>query len=183
MATASFALVKRTSIRSRRTETPAGRRASRPWRASTGTGTRIPVRRAWRSSVSTRSRRASSPRKVACFWSRPELAEERGAGEGADGAGALGPEGPHQGGRPGARDAEERFEVAAGEQGPVERVELRDGVGEGEEPPGVRTGTLRTGQPVATVGVGRMARRHVFNEVSRRSSRMQARRRHGIRGT
>ena len=65
-----------------------------------------------------------------------ELAEERGAGEGADGAGQLGPEGPHQGGRPGARDAEERFEVAAGEQRPVERVELGDGVGEGEEPPG-----------------------------------------------
>ena len=66
----------------------------------------------------------------------PELAEERGAGEGADGAGQLGPEGPHQGGRSGARDAEERFEVAAGEQGPVERVELLDGVGEGEDPPG-----------------------------------------------
>ena len=66
----------------------------------------------------------------------PELAEERGAGEGADGAGQLGPEGPHQGGRPGARDAEERFEVAAGEEGPVERLELLDGVGEGEEPPG-----------------------------------------------
>ena len=66
----------------------------------------------------------------------PELAEQRGAGEGADGAGPLGPEGPHQSGRPGARDAEERFEVAAGEEGPVERVELLDGVGEGEEPPG-----------------------------------------------
>ena len=66
----------------------------------------------------------------------PELAEERGAGEGADGAGPLGPEGPHQGGRPGARDAEERFEVAAGEERPVERVELLDGVGDGEEPPG-----------------------------------------------
>ena len=66
----------------------------------------------------------------------PELAEERGVGEGADGAGELGPEGPHQGGRPGARDAEERFEVAAGEQRPVERFELREGVGEGEEPPG-----------------------------------------------
>ena len=65
----------------------------------------------------------------------PELAEERGAGEGADGAGPLGPKGPHQGGRPGARDAEERFEVAADEQGPVERVELRDGVWDGEEPP------------------------------------------------
>ena len=66
----------------------------------------------------------------------PELAEERGAGEGADRAGQFGPEGPHQGGRPGPRDAEERFDVAADEQGPVERVELRDGVGEGEEPPG-----------------------------------------------
>ena len=66
----------------------------------------------------------------------PELAEERGAGEGADRAGPLGPEGPHQGGRPGPRDAEERFEVTAGEQRPVERVELLDGVGEGEEPPG-----------------------------------------------
>ena len=48
----------------------------------------------------------------------------------------LGPEGPHQGGRPGARDAEERFEVAAGEQRPVELFELREGIGEGEEPPG-----------------------------------------------
>ena len=66
----------------------------------------------------------------------PELAEQRGTGEGADGAGPLGPEGPHQGGGPGARDAEELFEVAADEQGPVERLELRDGVGEGEEPPG-----------------------------------------------
>ena len=136
MATASWALVKRTSIRSRRTETPAGRRASRPSRASAGTGTRIPVRRAWRSAVHTRSRRAASSRKVACLLEPPELAEERGAGEGADGAGPLGPEGPHQGGRPGARDAEELFEVAAGEQRPVERLELRDGVGEGEEPPG-----------------------------------------------
>ena len=67
----------------------------------------------------------------------PELAEQRGAGERADGAGPLGPEGPHQGGRPGARDAEERFEVAAGQERPVERVELVDGVGDGEEPPGV----------------------------------------------
>ena len=66
----------------------------------------------------------------------PELAKQRGAGEGADGAGQLGPEGPHQGGGPGARDAEERFEVAAGEERPVELFELRDGVGEGEEPPG-----------------------------------------------
>ena len=31
---------------------------------------------------------------------------------------------------------EERFEVAAGEQRPVERLELLDGVGKGEEPPG-----------------------------------------------
>ncbi len=135
MVTASFALVTRTSIRSRLTETPAGRLASRPWRASTGTGTRIPVRLAWRSAVHTRSRRASTP-STSTTPSRPELAEERGAREGTDGAGQLGPEGPHQGGRPGARDAEERFEVAAGEERPVERDKLRDGVWEGEEPPG-----------------------------------------------
>ena len=67
---------------------------------------------------------------------RPELAEQRGAGEGTNRAGQLGSEDPHQGGRPGARDAEERFEVAAGEERPVERVELREGVGDGEEPPG-----------------------------------------------
>lgn len=45
---------------------------------------------------------------------------------------------PHQGGGPGARDADARVEVevAADEQGPVERVELLDGVGDDEEPPG-----------------------------------------------
>ena len=52
-----------------------------------------------------------------------------------------------------------------------ERLERLDGVGEGEEPPWA--GTLRTWQPVAGVWVGRMARRHVFWKVSRRSSRMQ----------
>ena len=70
------------------------------------------------------------------FLELAELAEQRGAGEGADGAGPLGPEGPHQGGRQGARDTEELFEVTAGKQRPVERVELGDGIGEGEEPPG-----------------------------------------------
>ena len=44
----------------------------------------------------------------------PELAEERGAGEGTDRAGPLGPEGVHQRRCPGARDAEEPFEIAAG---------------------------------------------------------------------
>ena len=94
------------------------------------------MRLAWRSSVSTRSRRAASSRTGAVLLKPPELAKQRGAGEGTDGAGELGPEGPHQGGRPGARDAEERFEVAVGEERPVECLELREGVGEGEEPPG-----------------------------------------------
>ena len=137
MATASVALVTRTSIRSRLTETPAGRPGEPAVEGVHGDRDADPGAAGLAELRShTRSRRAASPRKVASCWSRPELAEQRGAGEGADGAGQLGPEGPHQGGRPGARDAEERFEVAAGEQRPVERVELRDGVGEGEEPPG-----------------------------------------------
>ena len=74
-ATASCAPEKRTSIRSRATLTPSGRLASRPSSASTGTATRIPVSRAVRSSVRSRSRRSASPRKAArarCFrsWRR-----------------------------------------------------------------------------------------------------------------
>ena len=128
--------MKRTSIRSRRTETPAGRLASRPWRAATGNRDADP-------GAAGLAERGQHPVSAGGFGPEggvrlepSKLAEQRGAGEGADGAGQLGPEGPHQGGRPGARDAEELFEVTAGEQGPVERVELRDGVGEGEEPPG-----------------------------------------------
>ena len=108
------------------------------------------------SAAPTWSRRAASSRKVACVWSRRSWRRSAVRGRVADGAGQLGPEGPHQGGRPGARDAEERFEVAAGEQGPVEHVELRDGVGEGEEPPGAgghRREPQRSVQPVEGVMV------------------------------
>ena len=50
----------------------------------------------------------------------------------------LGPEGLHQRRRPGLRHAEEPFHVAPREQGPVELLELADGVRDGEEPPGLR---------------------------------------------
>ena len=43
----------------------------------------------------------------------------------------------HEGCGPSGRDAEEPFDVAAGEEGPVELFELADGVGDGEEPPGL----------------------------------------------
>ena len=67
----------------------------------------------------------------------PELAEELRPGQRSLVAGHLGPEGLHEGGGPGGRDAEEPFDVAAGEEGPVELFELADGVGDGEEPPGL----------------------------------------------
>ena len=95
------------------------------------------MRRAWRSAVTTPVAAGGFVPEGTGFLESPKLVAQRRAGEGADGAGPLGPEGPHQGGRPGARDTEELLEVAAGEERPVERVELRDGVGEGEEPPGV----------------------------------------------
>ncbi len=47
--------------------------------ASMGTATWIPVSRAFRISVTTRSRRASSPRKAARFRCPSELPEELGA--------------------------------------------------------------------------------------------------------
>ena len=76
----------------------------------------------------------------------------------------------HEGCGPSGRDAEEPFDVAAGEQGPVELFELADGVGDGEEPPGL--GGI-PGQPVALVWVGTIQSAHVFRHVSRRFSRMQ----------
>ena len=47
----------------------------------------------------------------------PELAEEFRPGQRSLVAGHLGPEGLHEGGGPGGRDAEEPFDVAAGEEG------------------------------------------------------------------
>ena len=49
-----------------------------------------------------------------------ELAQELGGGERALVAGERSPEGVHQRRRPGARDAEEPFEIAAGEEVAVE---------------------------------------------------------------
>ena len=90
------------------------------------------------SSVTSRSRRSSSWRKAArdrCFLS---WAQELRPGQSSLVAGHLSPEGLHQ--RQGAdlADAEELLDVAPGEQRPVERLELADGVGDGEEPPGLR---------------------------------------------
>ena len=85
----------------------------------------------------TRSRRVASPRKAAPCPVPAELAQELSfGGERSLVAGHLGPEGLHERRRPGARDAEEPFEIAAGEEVAVERLELADGVGDGEEPAG-----------------------------------------------
>ena len=63
-----------------------------------------------------------------------ELAQEVGARQGQQVPGPAGAEGRHQGDGADLRDAEEPFEIAAGEEGAVERVELADGVWDGEQP-------------------------------------------------
>ena len=99
-----------------------------------GTATRIPVSRALRTSVTTRSRRVCSPRKAARLPVASELAQELGARQGQQVPGPAGSEGRHQLRGADLRDAEEPFEVAAGEQVLVELFELSDGVGDGEQP-------------------------------------------------
>ena len=75
-----------------------------------------------------------------------ELAQELGAREGQQVPGPAGAEGRHQGDGADLRDAEEPFQIAAGEELAVERVELADGVGDGEQPArlGWHGATLRT---------------------------------------
>ena len=126
-----YAPLNRTSIRSRKTDTPSGKLANFASRVSTGSVTRIPVTRAFRSSATSRARLSPSPRKAArarCFgsWRRnwgfgsvlwlPVSSARRSA--------STSPPGP--------RDAQEPFHARPGEQGPVECLELADGVGDGE---------------------------------------------------
>ena len=66
-----------------------------------------------------------------------ELAQERGARQGQQVPGPAGAEGRHQGDGADLRDAEEPFEIAAGEEVAVERLELADGVVDGEQPAGL----------------------------------------------
>ena len=66
----------------------------------------------------------------------PQLPQERGPPKDTRRPDELRPERPHQLRGAHLRDAEEPFQIAAGEEVAVERVELADGVGDGEEPPG-----------------------------------------------
>ena len=77
----------------------------------------------------------------------PELAEELCSRERSLGAGERGPEGLHERRRPGSRDAEELLEIAAREHLAVQRRELTDGVGDGEQPAG-RGGHGATRRPL-----------------------------------
>ena len=76
-----------------------------------------------------------------------------------------------------ARETPMRFEVAAGEQRPVERLELLDGVGEGEEPLG--SGWHFKGRSTLLLAwwLGGWRGQHVFGHVRRRSSRIPPTRR------
>ena len=125
--------------------------------------------RAWRIAVTTRSRRVASPRKAARARCRPELAEELCSRERSLGAGELGPEGLHERRRASPRDAEELLDVAAREHLAVQRVELADGVGDGEQPPGRggHRGAPCRLHPLRRVRGGKMSGAHAVREVSR----------------
>ena len=105
-----------------------------------------------------------------------ELAQELCSRERSLVAGERGPEGLHERRRPGSRDAEEPFDVAAREQGPVELFELADGVGDGEEPPGRggHRGAPCRLHPLRRVRGGTMEGAHPVRDVSRWSSNTQA---------
>ena len=66
----------------------------------------------------------------------PELAQELAPPEDARRPDELRPEHRHQLRRPRPRHPEQPLHVAPREQVPVELLELPDGVGDGEEPPG-----------------------------------------------
>ena len=67
-----------------------------------------------------------------------ELLQKPGPRQGPLVADELGPEGLHERGGAHLADAEEPLDVAPGEELPVELLELADGVGDGEQPPGLR---------------------------------------------
>ena len=130
---------KRTSIRSRATtDTPSGRLASRALERLDRQRPRPGSR-----SAAPSGSLGQEPLPACCFAAEggpppvfPELAEELCSRERSLVAGELGPEGLHERRRPGSRDAEELLDVAAREHLAVQRRELADGVGDGEEPPG-----------------------------------------------
>ena len=82
------------------------------------------------------------------------------------------------------RDAEELLDVAAGEPLAVQRRELADGVGDGEQPPGRggHRGVPCRLQPLQRVRGGTMSGAHAVRDVSRWSSKTQAAGGSGSRG-
>ena len=82
-------------------------------------------------------------------------------------AGQRGPEGLHERRRPGSRDAEELLDVAAREPLAVQRRELADGVGDGEEPPGRGgIGERRVGyNPCGACEMGRCTARMLYSRL------------------
>ena len=108
---------------------------------------------------------------------RPELAQELSfSGQRSLVAGELGPEGLHERRRASPRDAEELLDVAAREHLAVQGLELADGVGDGEQPPGRggHRGAPCRLHPRRRVRGGKMSGAHPAREVSRWSSKMQA---------
>ena len=94
----------------------------------------------------------------------PQLAQELCSRERSLVAGELGAEVAHERRGAGPGDAEERLEVAAREQIAVQGLELLDGVGDGEEPPGRGgIGERRVGYtPCGACEVGRCLARILY---------------------
>ena len=134
------------SIRPRSIDTPSGTFDSFALMVSAGTLNRNPVSRACRSSVTKRARRSSSPRNAPRPRCLLSCCRSFVRGRGPLVADELGPEGLHQHRRPGLRHPEEPLDVAPGEELLVEVLELADGIGDGEQPPGLR-GHLRASAP------------------------------------
>ena len=93
---------------------------------------------------------------------RPQLPQERGPPKDTRRPDELRPERPHQLRRPRPRHPEQPLHVAPREQVPVQGLELPDGVGDGEEPPGRggHRGAPCRLQPLRRVRLGKMYGAH-----------------------
>ena len=118
------------------TVTPSGSPESRASSAATGTATRIPGE----PRLAELPHHARAPLLLVAERGPPpqllELPQEVGPPQDAGRPDELRPEHRHQLRRPRPRHPEQFLDVPPREQVPVQLLELPDGVGDGEEPPG-----------------------------------------------
>jgi hypothetical protein len=78
------------------------------------------------------------PAEHCTLLTRSRLLQELGLWQGAHVAGLADAKGPHERGGLRSTHPQEMLEVTAGQRIPVERLELADRVGQGEQPPWVK---------------------------------------------